>query len=164
MSNQRREVFQSSLGVNLKVRALWRNDETETHPNPDNWYQGTITELYKHKGAEMCVVRYYDGTEQCHQLPIANQNHANNPIVSIVRDMVPSHHDLLTLTKNLDPRNPEILVCAKCSDFDDECFYRAKIITLKLNQPDSPIRIKFTDDEQECQVYRKNIRVLSGVL
>jgi hypothetical protein len=111
----------------------------------------------------MCVVHYYDGTEQYHQLPIGNQNHHLNPIVSIVHDTVPRYQDLLALTKNQDPRNPEILVCAKHSDFDDECFYRAKIITLKLNQPDSPMKLKFTDDGQECQFFRKNIRLLNVV-
>ena len=101
------------------------------------------------------MIRYYDRTEQRHKI----LNRVGLSEVTVISDVWPSHEALLAECSS-DSRNPGVILCAKHPKFDPECFYRAKLMMIKINRPDSPLKLRFLDDEQELHIHRKDTRLL----
>lgn len=93
------------------------------------------------------MIRYYDRSKQRH------------PFSKIISDVAPSHNELLAECSG-DSLNPGVILCAKHPDYDSECFYRVKLVTMKLNKPDLPLKLLFLDDKEELHIRREDTRLL----
>lgn len=104
-----------------------------------------------------CIVHYFDQTEQIHELIVTKNRGLYGK--TVVPDVVPSHVQLLANCSR-DPQIPKLLLCVRHPKYDAECFYRAELLTILINKPLEPLKVRCLDDGQELYVYRKDTRLL----